>query len=366
MQKVLFIDRDGTLIVEPPVTYQVDTVEQLEFLPGVVRNLYFIQKHLDFKLVIVTNQDGLGTEVYPQENFDRVQAKMLQIFEGESVQFDDILIDTSFPEDNLPTRKPGIGLLTEYMDGSYDLANSYVIGDRVTDAQLAENLGCKSIIINHAEKIQSEHCKQVCHWDEIAEYLFAGERTASSHRVSKETDVFVSINLDGEGKCDISTGLHFFDHMLEQIGRHSSSDLTIKVQGDLHVDEHHTIEDTAIVLGQVLRKALGDKRGIERYGFSLPMDDCLCSAALDFGGRAWLVMEADFKRESVGDMPTEMVYHFFKSLSDAAAMNLNMKAEGDNDHHKIEGMFKSFAKSIKMAKKRDIYNFQLPSTKEIL
>ncbi len=363
MQKVLFIDRDGTLITEPPVTYQVDRLDQLEFLPGVIRNLYFIQKHLDYKLVIVTNQDGLGTEVYPQENFDAVQAMMLGIFRNESVDFSDILVDKSFPEENLSTRKPGIGLLTEYVNGDYDLANSFVIGDRVTDAQLAENLGCRSIIINYPERIANEKCKQVSHWDEIAEYLFAGERSASVHRVTKETDVYVSLNLDGEGKCDISTGLHFFDHMLEQIGRHSGSDLTVRVKGDLHVDEHHTIEDTAIVLGEVIRKALGDKRGIERYGFCLPMDDCLCSAALDFGGRAWLVMDAKFKRDMVGDLPTEMVYHFFKSLSDAAAMNLNLRAEGDNDHHKIEGMFKVFAKAIKMAKKRDIYNFQLPSTK---
>ncbi len=363
MKKLLFIDRDGTLIAEPPVTYQVDRLDQLEFLPGVIRNLFFIQKNLDFELVIVTNQDGLGTEVYPQENFDAVQKLMLQIFENESVTFSDILVDKSFPEENLPTRKPGTGLLTKYMNGDYDLENSYVIGDRITDAQLAENLGCKSIILNYPEKIENDSCKQANNWDEISEFLFAGERTASVHRVTKETDVYVALNLDGEGKCDISTGLHFFDHMLEQIGRHSGSDLTIKVKGDLHVDEHHTIEDTAIVLGEVLRKALGDKRGIERYGFYLPMDDCLCSVALDFGGRAWLVMDADFKREKVGDLPTEMLLHFFKSLSDAAAMNLNIKAEGDNEHHKKEGIFKAFAKSIKMAKKRDIYNFQLPSTK---
>ena len=366
MQKVLFIDRDGTLINEPPITFQVDRLDQLEFLPGVIRNLYFIQKTLDFKLVIVTNQDGLGTEVYPQENFDAVQKLMLQIFENETILFDEILVDKSFPEDNLPTRKPGTGLLGKYMTGDYDLENSYVIGDRLTDAQLAENLGCKSIILNYDEKIENEKCKQVKHWDEIAEFLFAGERTAESHRVTKETDVYVAINLDGEGTCDIDTGLHFFDHMLEQIGRHSGCNLTIKVKGDLHIDEHHTIEDTAIVLGDVLKKSLGNKRGVERYGFCLPMDDCLCTAALDFGGRAWLVMNADFKREKVGDMPTEMVLHFFKSLTDAAAMNLNIKAEGDNEHHKIEGMFKAFAKSIKMAKKRDIYNFQLPSSKGML
>ena len=371
-QKVLFIDRDGTIIAEPPVTFQVDTVEQIEFLPGVIRNLHFIRKKLDFEFALVTNQDGLGTEVYPQENFDRVQAKFIQTLANEDVTFDKIFIDKSFPEDNLPTRKPGTGMLTEYFSESYDLAGSYVIGDRTTDVELAKNLGCKAIFISNdqdilAEKGLSEYCAlQTTSWDRIAEFLFAGERKAVVKRTTKETDILIELNLDGSGKCNISTGLKFFDHMLEQIGRHSGSDLTIQVKGDLEVDEHHTIEDTALALGEALKKAIGDKRGIERYGFCLPMDDCLCSVALDFGGRPWLVYQADFKREYVGDLPTEMLLHFFKSLSDAAAMNLNIKAEGDNEHHKIEGIFKALAKAIKMAVKRDIYQYQLPSTKGVL
>ena len=371
-QKVLFIDRDGTIIAEPPVTFQVDTVEQIEFLPGVIRNLHFIRKKLDFEFALVTNQDGLGTEVYPQENFDRVQAKFIQTLANEDVTFDKIFIDKSFPEDNLLTRKPGTGMLTEYFSESYDLAGSYVIGDRTTDVELAKNLGCKAIFISNdqdilAEKGLSEYCAlQTTSWDRIAEFLFAGERKAVVKRTTKETDIMIELNLDGSGKCNISTGLKFFDHMLEQIGRHSGSDLTIQVKGDLEVDEHHTIEDTALALGEALKKAIGDKRGIERYGFYLPMDDCLCSVALDFGGRPWLVYQADFKREYVGGLPTEMLLHFFKSLSDAAAMNLNIKAEGDNEHHKIEGIFKALAKAIKMAVKRDIYQYELPSTKGVL
>jgi imidazoleglycerol-phosphate dehydratase/histidinol-phosphatase len=373
MKSALFIDRDGTLILEPPVTFQVDTLEQMTFLPGVIRNLHFIREKLSHELVMVTNQDGLGTSVYPQENFDNVQNKMLEILEGEGVVFDKIFIDKSFPEDGLPTRKPGTAMLTEYMDGSYDLANSYVIGDRLTDVQLAKNLGANAIFI--ASDVESGEAqvksagftdmnvKVVTSWNEIAEYLFAGERVATVQRTTKETDIFVSLNLDGTGRCEISTGLGFFDHMLDQIGKHSGCDLTIKVKGDLNVDEHHTIEDTAIALGEALLKALGDKRGIERYGYCLPMDDCLCSVALDFGGRPWLVWEAQFSREYVGDMPTEMFLHFFKSLSDSAKMNLNVKAEGDNEHHKIEGIFKALARSIKMAIKRDIYKFELPSTK---
>ena len=371
-QKVLFIDRDGTIIAEPPVTFQVDTVEQIEFLPGVIRNLHFIRKKLDFEFALVTNQDGLGTEVYPQKNFDCVQAKFIQTLANEDVTFDKIFIDKSFPEDNLLTRKPGTGMLTEYFSESYDLAGSYVIGDRTTDVELAKNLGCKAIFISNdqdilAEKGLSEYCAlQTTSWDRIAEFLFAGERKAVVKRTTKETDILIELNLDGSGKCNISTGLKFFDHMLEQIGRHSGSDLTIQVKGDLEVDEHHTIEDTALALGEALKKAIGDKRGIERYGFYLPMDDCLCSVALDFGGRPWLVYQADFKREYVGDLPTEMLLHFFKSLSDAAAMNLNIKAEGDNEHHKIEGIFKALAKAIKMAVKRDIYQYELPSTKGVL
>lgn len=364
MKRALFIDRDGTLIVEPPITFQVDRVEQIEFLPAVIRNLHFIQQHLDFELVIVTNQDGLGTALYPQENFDNVQRKMLQIFASEGVVFQDILVDKSLPEEGLDTRKPGVGLLGKYLTGEYDLANSYVIGDRITDVQLAKNLGAKAIFIHpNPEEVVVENGWALRSWSEISELLFAGERRAEIRRKTNETDVFVAINLDGDGRVEVNTGLHFFDHMLEQIGRHSGCDLTVRTTGDLHVDEHHTIEDTGIVLGQVLLEALGNKRGIERYGFCLPMDDCLCSVSLDFGGRAWLVMESSFKREKVGDMPTEMVYHFFKSVSDAAKMNLNIKAEGENEHHKIEGIFKAFAKALKMAKKRDIYQYHLPSTK---
>lgn len=376
MKTALFIDRDGTLIVEPPVTFQVDNLSQMTFLPGVLRNLYFIQKNLTFELVMVTNQDGLGTPVYPQENFDAVQGKMLEVMEGEGIHWDNIHIDKSFPEDNLPTRKPGTGMLGQYMDGSYDLAGSYVIGDRLTDVKLAENLGCKAIFIAPSieegkemlskENLTAACAKVVTGWDQISEFLFAGERVATVQRTTKETDIFVQLNLDGTGKCDISTGLGFFDHMLEQIGKHSGSDLTIKVKGDLNVDEHHTIEDTAIALGEAILKCLGNKRGIERYGYCLPMDDCLCSVALDFGGRPWLVWNAEFKREYVGDMPTEMFLHFFKSLSDSSKMNLNIKAEGENEHHKIEGIFKALARSIKMAVKRDIYKYELPSTKGTL
>ncbi|MEA4850095.1 MAG: bifunctional histidinol-phosphatase/imidazoleglycerol-phosphate dehydratase HisB [Paludibacter sp.] len=371
-RKVLFIDRDGTIIIEPPVTFQVDSVEQIEFLPAVIRNLFFIRTKLDFEWALVTNQDGLGTDVYPQENFDVVQAKFLQILKGEGIEFDKIFVDTSFPEDHLPTRKPGTAMLTDYFSDSYDLAGSFVIGDRITDVELAKNLGCKAIFLSNdenvlADKGLTDYCAlQTTSWDRVAEFLFAGERKVTVKRTTKETDILVELNLDGSGKCSIGTGLKFFDHMLEQIGKHSGCDLTICVNGDLEVDEHHTIEDTALALGEAFAKALGDKRGIERYGFCLPMDDSLCSVALDFGGRPWLVYDATFKREYVGDLPTEMILHFFKSLSDAARMNLNIKAEGDNEHHKIEGIFKALAKSIKMAVKRDIYQYELPSTKGVL
>ncbi len=375
MKKALFIDRDGTLIVEPPVTFQVDTLHQLVFLPGVIRNLYFIKKNLDFEFVIVTNQDGLGTDANPQESFDTVQGKMEEVFRNEGVEFDEVLIDPTYPHENAPTRKPGTGLLTEYMKGHHDLAGSFVIGDRLTDVMLAKNLGCKAIFIQDKETAEqlltennlTEHCALITQsWDEISEFLFAGERRATIQRTTKETDIFIEVNLDGKGTATVDSGLKFFDHMLEQIGKHSGIDLTIKVKGDLEVDEHHTIEDTAIALGEALLKALGNKRGIERYGFCLPMDESLCQVALDFGGRPWLVWNADFKREKVGDMPTEMFLHFFKSLSDAAKMNLNIKAEGDNEHHKIEGIFKALAKAIKMAIKRDIFNYELPSTKGVL
>lgn len=364
-KKALFIDRDGTIIIEPPITEQVNSLDEMTFLPGVIRNLYFIAKNLDFELVMVTNQDGLGTENYPQEVFDSVQNKMLEILEGEGITFSAIHIDKSYPQDNLPTRKPGTGMLTGYMDGSYDLENSFVIGDRLTDVKLAQNLGSKSILIT-SEFGNSDATFEAENWDQIAEFLFAGERKATVSRKTKETDINISINLDGNGKANISTGLGFFDHMLEQIAKHGGIDLDINVKGDLHVDEHHTIEDTAIALGEALYMALGNKRGIERYGYSLPMDDCLCSAVLDFGGRAWLVWDADFKREKIGEMPTEMFLHFFKSLSDAAKMNLNIKAEGDNEHHKIEGIFKALARALKMAIKRDIYKYELPSTKGML
>ena len=365
-KRALFIDRDGTILVEPE-DEQIDSFEKFQFVQGVIRNLHFIRTKLDFEFVMVSNQDGLGTASYPEEDFYPTHNLMLNTLKGEGIEFDDMLIDRSFPEENLPTRKPHTGMLGKYMTGEYDLAHSYVIGDRQTDRQLADNLGCKALILG--DNVQS--------WDEITEILFAGERTASVRRTTKETDIDIRLNLDGTGQCDIHTGLGFFDHMLEQIAKHGSIDLHIDVKGDLNVDEHHTIEDTGIALGECIYQALGNKRGIERYGYdlngtadtygyALPMDDCLCQVALDFGGRSWLVWDADFQREYVGDMPTEMFYHFFKSFSDAARMNLNIKAEGTNEHHKIEGIFKALARSIKMAVKRDIYKFQLPSSKGVL
>lgn len=375
MKRALFIDRDGTLVIEPPVDYQLDSLEKLVFYPKVFRNLYFIRKQLDFEFVMVTNQDGLGTDSFPEDTFWPAHDKMLKTLEGEGIRFDDILIDRSFPEENSPNRKPRTGMLGRYLSGEYDLANSYVIGDRLTDMQLAANLGAKGIWLrpddDEARQLLTENTAIspvliTDDWDRITEYLFAGERRATIRRTTKETDIFVEVNLDGHGRTEISTGLGFFDHMLDQIGKHSGIDLTVRVKGDLEVDEHHTIEDTAIALGEALLKALGDKRGIERYGYCLPMDDCLCSVALDFGGRPWLVWDAAFHREKVGDMPTEMFLHFFKSLSDAARMNLNIKAEGTNEHHKIEGIFKALARSIKMAIRRDIYRFELPSTKGTL
>lgn len=356
MKRILFIDRDGTLIQEP-ADEQIDAFDKLVFTQGMFRNLGFIRSKLDFLFVMVSNQDGLGTDSFPEPTFWPVHNFILQTLEGEGITFDDILIDRHFPEDNAPTRKPNIGLVEKYINNpDYDIANSYVIGDRETDRLFAENIGCKSLIIG----------KDGMTWDKIAETLFAGERIAEVKRKTKETDIHVRIDLDGSGKCDISTGLGFFDHMLEQIGKHSMIDLRVHTNGDLNVDEHHTIEDTAIALGECILEALGNKRGIERYGYSLPMDDCLCSVALDFGGRPWLVWDAKFNREYVGDMPTEMFLHFFKSLSDSSKMNLNIKAEGDNEHHKIEGIFKAFARSLKMAVKRDIYNYELPSTKGML
>ena len=349
MQRVLFIDRDGTLI-EEPYDEQIDSFEKLKFVDGVFRNLGFIRRKLDFRFVMVSNQDGLGTSSFPEDTFWPVHNFILQTLEGEGISFDEQLIDRHFPEDNSPMRKPGTGMLTEYLNNDkYDLANSYVIGDRETDRKLAENIGCKALILGQDGMT----------WDKIAEILFAGERIAEVSRKTKETDIYVKVNLDG-------TGLGFFDHMLEQIGKHGMMDLTIHTKGDLHVDEHHTIEDTAIVLGECILKGLGDKRGIERYGYCLPMDDCLCQAVLDFGGRPWLVWDAKFHRERVGDVPTEMFLHFFKSFSDAARINLNIKAEGENEHHKIEGIFKALARALKMAVQRDIFHFELPSTKGML
>ncbi len=374
MKKILFIDRDGTLIVEPTSDMQVDSLEKLEFIPGVFRNLYNIQKLTDFELVIVSNQDGLGTSSYPEETFWPAQQMMLKAFENEGVTFHKIHIDPTFPEENSPNRKPGTGMLKEYFSPEYDLAGSFVIGDRITDIQLAKNLGAKGIFFVHEDQITKlkesgldGHCVLATdQWETIFNFLVIGERSAIVSRKTAETDIFVELKLDGTGKCNIHTGLAFFDHMLDQIGRHSGCDLTIQVKGDLSVDEHHTIEDTGIALGEAIRKALGDKRGIERYGYCLPMDDCLAQVALDFGGRPWIVWKAEFNREKVGDMPTEMFFHFFKSLSDSALANLNIQAEGTNEHHKIEGIFKAFARALKMAIRKDPFVKSLPSTKGVL
>ena len=374
--RVLFIDRDGTLIVEPPVDFQVDSLEKLELMPGALRAMHFIASRLPFELVMVTNQDGLGTDSFPEDTFWPAHNKMLRTFSNEGVEFDEILIDRSFPEDNAPTRKPRTGMLTQYMSGDYDLANSYVIGDRITDAMLAKNLGAKAILLRTpSDEVRRDIADSgldgtveliTPSWDEVAALLMGGSRKVSVKRDTSETKIQVTVNLDGSGHTEISTGLGFFDHMLTQIGRHSGIDLTIKADGDLHVDEHHTIEDTAIVLGEALNKALGNKMGIERYGFVLPMDDCLATVAIDFGGRPWLVWDVEFKRERIGDMPTEMFYHFFKSLSDNAKINLFVRAEGTNEHHKIEGIFKALARAIRQAVRRDPLHFTLPSTKGVI
>lgn len=375
-RRALFIDRDGTLIVEPPADYQVDSLEKLELIPGATRAMRFIARRLPFELVMVTNQDGLGTDSFPEETFWPAHNKMLRAFENEGVTFDDIIIDRTFEHENAPTRKPGTALLGRYTSGDYDLAGSYVIGDRMTDAMLARNLGTQAIMLRQpSEELTAEIADKgltdtvalvTDSWDRIADFLQGGARRARVTRNTSETRIDITVDIDGTGRCDISTGLGFFDHMLEQIGRHAGIDLTIHVEGDLHVDEHHTIEDTAIALGDALRQALGDKRGIERYGYVLPMDDCLCTVAIDFGGRPWLVWDAEFHREHVGDMPTEMFLHFFKSLSDSARMNLFIRAEGQNEHHKIEGIFKGLARAIKMAVRRDPMRFTLPSTKGVL
>ena len=363
MKKVLFIDRDGTLVIEPPADYQLDSLEKLEFYPGVFQWLSKIALELEYELVMVTNQDGLGTSAFPEETFWPAQNKIIEAFQNEGINFSEILIDKSFPEDNAPTRKPRTGLLSKYIFGDYNLEASFVIGDRATDIELALNLKAKSIFIGR-ENVKGADLS-VIEWQEIYQYLKAKPRVAKRVRKTNETNIEIEINLDGKGTSDISTGIGFFDHMLEQISKHGGIDLQIQVQGDLEVDEHHTIEDVAITFGETLIEALGSKKGIERYGFLLPMDDCLAQVAIDFGGRPWLVWDADFKREMIGEMPSEMFLHFFKSFSDGAKCNLNIKAEGDNEHHKIESIFKALARAIKMAVKQT-NNYTIPSTKGTL
>lgn len=363
MKKILFIDRDGTLVIEPPVDFQVDSLEKLTFYPKAFQYLAKIATELDYLLVMVTNQDGLGTASFPEETFWLPHNKIIEAFANEGVNFAEVLIDRSFPEENLPTRKPEIGMVKHYLHGNYDIANSFVIGDRKTDVQMAKNLGCKGIYLSnetHPEAILSTP-----NWADIYTFLSKEPRKVLIERNTHETKISLEINLDGTGKSSIDTGLGFFDHMLEQIAKHGNIDLKIIAKGDLKTDEHHTIEDVAIVLGQALLQALGSKKGIERYGFLLPMDDCLTQVALDFGGRPWLVWSAEFKREKIGEMPTEMFMHFFKSLSDNAKMNLNIQSSGDNEHHKIESIFKAFAKALKMAVSKN-NQFSIPSTKGTL
>jgi len=367
MRKVLFIDRDGTLIEEPK-DFQIDSFEKLKFLPQVFTYLGKIARELDYELVMVSNQDGLGTASFPEETFHPVQDFIVRAFETEAIVFSEIFIDRSFASENKLTRKPQTGMLTKYFSDLYDLKNSFVIGDRETDVQLAKNLGAKAIFIKN-ENFDLPEAKDVFvaeNWQAIYEFLRLPPRRISHHRTTKETDIAIELNLDGKGIAEISTGISFFDHMLEQIARHGAIDLKIEAQGDLHIDEHHTMEDVGITLGEAFALGLQDKRGMERYGFCLPMDDCLAQVAVDFGGRNWIVWEADFKREMIGKMPTEMFFHFFKSFSDKAQCNLNVKAEGTNEHHKIEAIFKAFAKAIKMAVRRDISSDALPSTKGIL
>ncbi len=368
-KKILFIDRDGTLIWEPPGTFQVDSFEKLRFLPGMFYHLGRIARELHYELVMVTNQDGLGTPSYPENTFWPVQDLIMKTMNSEGIAFHNVFIDRSFPEENKPTRKPGTGMLTQYMNGDFDLENSYVIGDRITDVKLAQNLGAKCIFLRNYDSPEGWEDKisaVVTGWKDIYEFLRFPSRKAKHERVTKETNITVELNLDGTGESKISTGLGFFDHMLEQVARHGSIDLFIAAKGDLHIDEHHTIEDTAITLGEAFAKALGDKRGISRYGFLLPMDDCLAQVAIDFGGRPWLEWSAEFRREKIGEMPAEMFFHFFKSFSDAAKCNLNIKAEGENEHHKIEAIFKAFAKAVRMAVKREAGDDRLPSTKGVL
>lgn len=369
MKKVLFIDRDGTLIWEPPDTFQIDSFEKLKFIPGVFTWLGKIAHELNYELVMVTNQDGLGKSSYPQSIFDSLQRIVMDTLEGEGIKFSAVHIDTSFAEEKKPTRKPGTGMLTQYFSEKYDLQHSFVIGDRLTDVELAENLGAKAIFLKNYDNTagwENKIALMADNWEQIYLYLKAPERKVKHERITKETNIQIELNLDGSGKSNISTGLGFYDHMLEQIAKHGNVDLQISCKGDLHIDEHHTIEDIGIALGEAFLMALGDKKGIERYGFCLPMDDCLAQVALDLGGRNWIEWKAEFKREKIGEMPTEMFFHFFKSFSDAAKCNLNIKAEGENEHHKIEAIFKAFAKCIKMAVKRDLTNMSLPSTKGVL
>lgn len=376
-KKVLFIDRDGTLIKEPE-DEQIDCFEKLVFYPKVFVNLYKICKELDYEIVMITNQDGLGTSIYPEDTFWPVHNFVLETFKAEGIEFDEIFIDRTFVKDNAPTRKPNTGLLTKYFDFNYDLENSFVIGDRLTDIELAKNLNAKGIFINDerhlgenelsasVEELKQFIALETNDWEAIYNYLKLTSRTAAIKRNTNETRIQIDLNLDGNGKSNIDTGIAFFDHMLDQLSRHGHIDLNIKVKGDLEVDEHHTIEDTAIALGEVIASAIGNKLGIERYGFCLPMDDCLAQVSIDFGGRNWLVWEAEFNREMIGKMPTEMFFHFFKSFTDGAKCNLNIKAEGNNEHHKIEAIFKAFAKAIKMAIKRDPEKMILPTTKGLL
>ena len=378
MKKVLFIDRDGTLVLEPPVDYQLDSLEKLAFYPKVFQYMAKIASELDYELVMVTNQDGLGTASFPEDTFWPAHNKVLSAFEKEGVIFSEILIDKTFPDENSDTRKPRTGLLTKYFSNDYDLKNSFVLGDRVTDMELAKNLGSKGIYLAENLELETNEIASTkqeildCialtspNWSEIYEFLKLKNRVAEITRNTNETKIYIKVNLDGSGKNKIDTGLSFFDHMLDQIGRHGNMDLTIHVKGDLEVDEHHTIEDTMIAFGELFNKALGNKLGIERYGFCLPMDDCLAQVAVDFGGRNWLEWDAEFNREKIGDMPTEMFFHLFKSFTDGAKCNLNIKASGTNEHHKIEGIFKAFAKAMKMAVKRDANKMFLPSTKGLL
>jgi len=374
-KRLLFIDRDGTLIIEPE-DEQIDSFGKLKFYPGALQYLPRIAKELDYELILVSNQDGLGTDSHPEENFLPVHQFIMDTFAGEGVHFSAEHIDKTFPHENADTRKPGTALLTEYFNSEvYDLENSFVIGDRINDVILAQNLGAKAIWLNNDPSLGAEENLKIeatsigietSSWQKIYEYLKYGRRKVAHHRKTNETDIQIEIDLDGSGKSSIDTGIAFFDHMLDQIARHGGIDLAIKTVGDLHIDEHHTIEDTGIALGEAFLAALGNKLGIERYGFSLPMDDCLAQVALDFGGRNWIVWDAEFKREKIGEMPTELFFHFFKSFSDAAKCNLNIKAEGENEHHKIEAIFKAFAKCIKIAIKRDLDNMRLPSTKGLL